>query len=108
MFHLEEDIIHGPTEFTVIIWVGGGGVRMPKPNNNGTDNNGIKYKHIARYSDNVFFPDEYKKWNGQEYMYYMYYSENSIHERTKLLLFLDIDHPILHSTRDKRGLNYLN
>ncbi len=38
----------------------------------------------------------------------MDYIDNSIHERTKLLLFLDIDHTILHSTRDKRGLNYLN
>eukprot|EP01083_Nonionella_stella_P159088 518624_1 len=71
---------------------------MPEPN-------GRKYKKIANYRDNIFFPDGYKKWSKPQHMEHI---DAKIHERTKLLLFLDIDHTILHSTRDKRGAAYVN
>ena len=36
------------------------------------------------------------------------YLENILHEQNKMLLFLDIDHTLLHSTKDERGGLYVN
>jgi len=74
---------------------------MPEPDGSQQK---TKYSKIAKYRDPVFFPDGYKKWKRSKYFEHI---DGKLHEREKLLLFLDIDHTILHSTRDKRGASYL-
>ena len=76
---------------------------MPEPDVDGKKKR--KFRKIAKYRDVIFFPDGHRKWSKAVHGEWI---ENKVHERTKLLLFLDIDHTILHSTRDPRGGDYVN
>ena len=82
---------------------------MPEPDDDGkrgsASSSKRKFKRIATYRDQVFFPEGHRKWTVSEHRQHL---DDSVHSRSKLLLFLDIDHTILHSTRDPRGADYVD